>query len=78
MAFMGIEGMVLYFTAIILTSYVGVRILMFVENTEDLGINKIKRFIKVQSSDAAQQTEHAYTCPCLGYKIKRTCRHLPQ
>ncbi len=33
---------------------------------------------KLQRMDEVRQTEYDCICPCLGYKLKGSCRHLPQ
>ena len=70
MALMPIEYQIVYFMALGMVSYVGVRMVQWAENTTDLGYGTMVRFV------TKNKTGKSGSCRCIGFKLKKTCRHI--
>jgi hypothetical protein len=62
------EMTLLYFASLALVSYVGIRFVEFAEHTEDLGYERIMCWVRKSKTQSEE-------CTCMGYRIKKTCRH---
>ena len=74
MPYMALEPILVYFGMLGLVSYFACTILNIIDKETD----KMMGSSICQSQDEEQQREYVCICPCLGYKLKGSCRHLPR